>query len=114
MTCERCIEMISAAIDGELTDSEAADLDVHIAECPACRARSALMRRHNEAFRSAPIPNQPPALRAAIARRIGLSAIDRHRAVLHVHRIPDRPDFAIRTSHTEPAPGPIMSPWGRA
>jgi len=106
--------MISAAIDGELTDSETSDVDTHIRQCPTCKARSAVMRRHNEAIRSMPVPNQPPALRAAIARRIGLAAIDRHRAVLHVHRIPDRPDFPISTSHTEPAPGPIMSPWGRA
>jgi ferric-dicitrate binding protein FerR (iron transport regulator)/tetratricopeptide (TPR) repeat protein len=38
MNCERAIALISARIDGELSRSDEASLEVHIADCPACAA----------------------------------------------------------------------------
>jgi anti-sigma factor RsiW len=114
LTCERYIELISSAIDGELTDSEASDLDIHVQECPACRARSALMRRQNDVMRSTPVPVGPVGLRDAVRRRIGLAAIESRRAVLHVRHIPDRPDLPARSAEKRPTARPIMGPWGRA
>ena len=36
--CERALELISAELDGELTDGESAWLEAHLADCPDCRA----------------------------------------------------------------------------
>lgn len=38
MTCEQCLDLISARLDGELTAQEEAQLNTHLQECPACRA----------------------------------------------------------------------------
>lgn len=38
MTCEQCLDLISARLDGELTQQKEADLSAHLRECPACRA----------------------------------------------------------------------------
>ena len=38
MSCDNYLEWISARLDGELTRREEADLTVHLASCPACRA----------------------------------------------------------------------------
>lgn len=38
MTCDMALEAISAALDGGLSDAERAELEAHLAICPACRA----------------------------------------------------------------------------
>ena len=38
MTCDQALEAISAALDGELSDAEREELEVHLTSCPACRA----------------------------------------------------------------------------
>lgn len=38
MTCETALELMSAALDGELTADEQAQLDEHLAQCGPCRA----------------------------------------------------------------------------
>lgn len=38
MNCERCLEQLSARLDGELPAGEAAELEAHLAQCPSCRA----------------------------------------------------------------------------
>lgn len=38
MDCERALEAISAALDGELSPTERAELEAHLSSCPACRA----------------------------------------------------------------------------
>jgi hypothetical protein len=38
MKCDDALELISAALDGELTAEERAALDEHLANCPACAA----------------------------------------------------------------------------
>lgn len=38
MNCEDVCELISASLDGELTEAEEAQLREHLAQCPACRA----------------------------------------------------------------------------
>lgn len=114
MTCEIYIERISAAIDGELTDAETADLEQHLKECECCRALSKAMNIQNQSMKSIPIPTQPSGLREAVRGRIGLSELDRRRPVLHVRRLPDRPDLPARIQQKTTAPGPLMGPWGRA
>ena len=38
MNCEKYLDLISARLDGELTQQEDAQLTAHLQECPACRA----------------------------------------------------------------------------
>lgn len=38
MTCDTALELMSAALDGELTAEEQAQLDCHLAQCEHCRA----------------------------------------------------------------------------
>ena len=38
MSCERYLDLISARLDGELTQGEETELQAHLSECPACRA----------------------------------------------------------------------------
>lgn len=38
LSCDETLEFISAALDGALTDAEQAELDEHLAHCPACSA----------------------------------------------------------------------------
>ena len=38
MACEKYLDLISARMDGELTQREQAELDAHLQTCPACRA----------------------------------------------------------------------------
>jgi negative regulator of sigma E activity len=40
-TCEEVLELLSAALDGELTAQEQAELNAHLAQCPSCSALSA-------------------------------------------------------------------------
>ena len=40
--CERMRSVISASLDGEVSEVEQATADAHLAECGACRAYAAL------------------------------------------------------------------------
>lgn len=40
MDCEQALILISAALDGELTENERAAMEEHLKECPECRALS--------------------------------------------------------------------------
>lgn len=65
MTCENAWEWISAALDGELTADEQAQLDLHLAQCSHCRALfDDLSAIHGACTHLEVTP--PPALRAQI------------------------------------------------
>jgi anti-sigma factor RsiW len=53
MTCMEIQSRLSPGMDGELPLLEAMDLSHHLAGCPACRRRSALLLAAREAFRAA-------------------------------------------------------------
>ena len=36
--CERCAELLSARLDGELSGQETQELEAHLGQCPECRA----------------------------------------------------------------------------
>ena len=38
MNCDQALEAISAALDGELSAKERAQLEAHLAHCPSCAA----------------------------------------------------------------------------
>lgn len=49
MDCENALELLSAALDGELTAQQQAQLDEHLAQCPSCRALQAELAGLHEA-----------------------------------------------------------------
>ncbi len=44
MTCERIEELLSAYLEGELAAGERAEVEAHLAACPACAEIAALLR----------------------------------------------------------------------
>ncbi len=54
--CERFQELCSECIDGELDAACAAELDEHLAACPACRQFMATLRETVERCRQVPRP----------------------------------------------------------
>ena len=63
-TCNEITELLSAALDGELTDTERRELDDHLASCPACGALLAELRGLNE------IVGEPVAAPEGLAGRV--------------------------------------------
>ena len=51
-TCEDYEELISARLDGALTDEERAALDAHLAGCPRCRRTAEELAQVDAALRS--------------------------------------------------------------
>lgn len=50
MNCDNYLEMLSARLDGALTEAEERELEAHLASCPACRAAEAQLRALRAAF----------------------------------------------------------------
>ncbi len=73
-TCEDYEELISARLDGALTDEERAALDAHLAGCPRCRRTAAELAQVDAALRSlggaAPVD-----LTARVLDRIGAEKV---------------------------------------
>lgn len=59
MTCDKALELMSAALDGELTKQEAAALQAHLDGCPDCRAADAQLRGMDAFLKEAEY--EPPA-----------------------------------------------------
>ena len=110
MTCDRYQELLSASLDGELTEAEDSLLRAHLRECPACRRKAHRMREVDGRLAGIRRPVQPADLRsrvsAAIQARCG--AMERWHFGLSFHR--------AKASHSEyrSSPGPMIGPWGRA
>jgi len=69
MTCEDYAELLSAAIDQELTNFERLALQEHLEGCSRCSQRLESMRREHTALLRAELP-QPPGLAAKIRKAI--------------------------------------------
>lgn len=50
MNCDKYLELLSARLDGELSEPEERELEAHLASCPACRAASAQLAALRPAF----------------------------------------------------------------
>ena len=50
MACDRYLELLSARLDGALTEAEERELEGHLAACPDCRAVGAQLSALQEAF----------------------------------------------------------------
>jgi anti-sigma factor RsiW len=71
MNCGRYETHISALIDGELPESQAARLMPHLAECAHCRETLERMKGLNQALTTAGQGMPRPSLTHKIVRRIG-------------------------------------------
>lgn len=49
-SCERCTQLLSARLDGELTARETRELEAHLASCPECRALAEELEAIHAAF----------------------------------------------------------------
>jgi anti-sigma factor RsiW len=61
---------VTAYVDGVLPDEARADVEAHLATCPACRDQEAFERGLRERMRALPVPDLPAALEARVRRAI--------------------------------------------
>jgi len=66
-SCEEYQELISAMLDGELTESELAEITAHVADCPACKA----MYEAFAAVSAVDAVDVPDTLHAAVMTKVG-------------------------------------------
>ncbi|MFO1047582.1 MAG: anti-sigma factor [Geminicoccaceae bacterium] len=74
MGCDEARELLGAALDGELDAAHTAQLDRHLAACPACAAERRALDRLGSAVRGASRHRLEPAGRAAILRALRTEA----------------------------------------
>ena len=77
--CERMRSVISASLDGEVSEVEQATADAHLAECGACRAYAASLTETARMLRATPLeelsfPIVLPSHRLRLARTMQLGA----------------------------------------
>ena len=77
--CERMRSVISASLDGEVSEVEQATADAHLAECGACRAYAASLAETSRLLRTEPLeelsfPIVLPSHRLRLARTMQLGA----------------------------------------
>ena len=77
--CDRMRGVISACLDGEVSEVERATLDVHLAACADCRDYSAGLAETSRLLRATPLeelsfPIALPSHRLRLARTIQLGA----------------------------------------
>ena len=109
MNCDRYQELLSAALDGELTDIEQRDLRSHLDECPVCRERSDQMHEQHEMLSTSRVPAQPARLRAGIKERLGIREHRSARAPWMRGLAPEPPPV----EKAAPRHAPVVSRWGR-
>ena len=66
MDCDRCLEQLSARLDGELSAGETAELEAHLAQCPSCRALAQQLEQLRDGFSHLEEAEAP----AGLARRV--------------------------------------------
>jgi predicted anti-sigma-YlaC factor YlaD len=78
-TCDRVHELVSASVDGELSELERVRLQAHLAVCGSCHAYAAGATEAARLLRETPledltIPIVLPGRRLAVARKLQLTA----------------------------------------
>lgn len=111
MNCDRYEELISAGIDGELTDTEERDLRLHLDECPACREKSAAIDEQDRILASSRSVKQPAELRSKVRRRLGIQQRSVPRII---GPFPHQREVLARKDSEERPPHRMTGPWGRA
>ena len=70
MRCEQADEMLTARLDGRLSDDEEAALSAHLAECDRCRAEWRRLEALNALLAAAPTLPAPAALSTRVLARL--------------------------------------------
>ena len=78
-TCDRVRELVSASLDGELTELERARIQAHLAACSGCRTYAAGAAEASRLLRSTPpeelnVPIVLPGRRLAVAYKLQVAA----------------------------------------
>jgi anti-sigma factor RsiW len=61
---------VTAYVDGALPPEARAEVEAHLASCPACREQEAFERGLRERMRALPAPEMPPGLEDRVRRRV--------------------------------------------
>lgn len=75
MDCEKALERMMKALDGELPDEEGRLLEAHLEVCERCQARWEQLQAAEEVLRHAPVLSPPPGFVGRVMARV-----DRRRA----------------------------------
>jgi len=70
MNCEKCLDLISARLDGNLPPQDETDLNDHLQICPACRAIAKDMKHLHCALADVGEVDAPPELSQAVMAKI--------------------------------------------
>jgi len=68
--CERCTQLLSVRLDGELTAREAQELEAHLARCPECRALAEELEAIHAAFLALEDISAPEGFARGVMERI--------------------------------------------
>lgn len=68
--CEKMLETMSAAVDGQASEAELRELEQHLAACPACRSDYAALRATVKAVRELPPAPAPADLAQRVRQRL--------------------------------------------
>jgi len=69
-TCPDIVRLFSEHLEGEISSTLCADMERHLAACPACTARCDSLRRTLSLCQAAPLPVVPPAVQADVRRAL--------------------------------------------
>lgn len=75
MECDRILDWMMMALDGELPDEERQVLEAHLETCDRCRVRWEQLQAAEEVLRQAPLLSPPPGFVGQVMARV-----DRRRA----------------------------------
>lgn len=73
MNCDGCLELLSARLDGALTEAEERELKAHLTSCPACREAEAQLAALQSAFAELEDPPAPEGFARDVMDRVRAS-----------------------------------------
>ena len=68
--CPDIVELFSRHLESEISSSVCAEMEQHLARCPACQARCDSLQRTLALCRAAPLPDVPKAVQADVRRAL--------------------------------------------
>ncbi len=68
--CPDMVDLFSRHLEGEISASVCADMEKHLASCPACQSKCDSLQRTLALCRAAPLPEVPKAVQADVRRAL--------------------------------------------
>jgi RNA polymerase sigma-70 factor, ECF subfamily len=69
-SCPDVVRLLSEHLEGEINASACAQMERHLARCPACRTRCDALHRQLALCKAAPLPDVPPAVQESVRRAV--------------------------------------------